>query len=121
MVAPGRVLIAPGGFHMTIGADRRIRLNHAPALHGVRPAADITLASVAAVSGRNATVAILTGMGRDGAEGSAKVERQGGTILVQDEASCVVYGMPKSARDATNHPHEFPLDRMAEALTRAVA
>ena len=120
-VAVGRVLIAPGGFHLTVGADHRVHLNEAPTLHGVRPAADITLASIASVYGGNATVAVLTGMGKDGADGAARVEGLGGTILVQDEASCVVYGMPKSAREHTRTPHEFPLDHMAEALIRAVA
>ncbi|MCC6388638.1 MAG: chemotaxis response regulator protein-glutamate methylesterase [Dehalococcoidia bacterium] len=120
-VAVGRVLIAPGGFHLTVGPDHRIHLNDAPTLHGVRPAADITLASIASVYGGNATVAVLTGMGRDGADGAARIEALGGTILVQDEASCVVYGMPKSTREHTRNPHEIPLDHMAEALIRAVA
>jgi len=120
-VAVGRVLIAPGGFHLTVGPDHRAHLNEAPALHGVRPAADITLASIAEVYGKNTTVAVLTGMGKDGAEGAARIERLGGTILVQDEASCVVFGMPKSARELTKNPHEIALDHMAEALIRAVA
>ena len=87
----------------------------------MRPAVDITLDSVAGVYGRNASVAILTGMGKDGADGAAKVEQAGGSIVVQDEATCVVYGMPKVARERTRNSTEVPLDKVADALVRSVA
>ena len=116
----GRVLVAPGDFHMTVAADRTIRLDQNPPMHGVRPAADITLQSVEGVFGKATTVAILTGMGKDGAEGSRRIEQCGGKVIVQDEMSCVVYGMPKAARDRTEHPQEARLDKIAEAIGHAV-
>ncbi len=120
LVAVGQVLVAPGDFHLIVGPDRRIRLDQGPTVHGVRPSVDITLQSVAAVYGKRASVAILTGMGRDGADGSVAVERSGGSIFTQDEPSCVVYGMPRVAKERTQHAVEAPLDRIAGLLARSV-
>lgn len=119
-VSAGCVLVAPGDHHVTIGRDRRVHLHQGPTLHGVRPAVDVTLDSVSQVYGRNASVAILTGMGKDGAEGAAKVERAGGHVIVQDEATCVVYGMPRVTKELTRRATELPLERIAEALARSV-
>ena len=116
----GRVLIAPGDYHLSITPDHRVHLEQSPSLHGVRPAADIALRSVAEVYGRRATVAILTGMGRYGAEGSAAVERTGGHIVIQDEATCVVYGMPRVTRELTTNAEERPIQGIARALTNLV-
>ncbi len=121
LVSAATVLVAPGEFHLTIGTNRRVHLDKRPSLHGVRPAIDYTLDSVADVYGRSATIAILTGMGRDGADGAAKVESAGGTVIVQDEASSVIYGMPKVARERTQNSMEYPISEIAAALTRAVA
>lgn len=119
-IVSGRVLIAPGDFHMQVTRDRRVRLDQGPAVHGVRPSVDITLNSVAEIYGGNAAVAILTGMGRDGADGAARVEQAGGKVITQDEATCVVYGMPRVTKERTQNPQEFALDRIADALTRAL-
>ena len=118
-ITTGRVLIAPGDFHLIVGPDRRVTLDKGPTVHGVRPSVDITLQSVAAVYGRRTSVAILTGMGRDGADGSAAVEHAGGSIFTQDEASCVVYGMPRVTKERTQHAIEAPIDRIAALLTRS--
>lgn len=120
IVAAGRVLIAPGDFHMRVGRDRRVHLDQAPSLHGVRPSVDITLDSVTEVYGRNATVAILTGMGRDGADGAARLEEAGGHVITQDEATCVVYGMPRVARERTKNATEAPIGQVAALLVSAV-
>ncbi len=120
-VLQGRVLVAPGNFHLEVDADHRVRLNQGPTLHGVRPSVDISLRSVAPVYGKHLTVAILTGMGRDGAEGAALAERGGATIVVQDEPTCVVYGMPRVARELTRTAQELPLERIAGAVSMAVA
>ena len=120
IVAAGRVLVAPGDYHLTITRDHRVHLEQGPSMHGVRPAADIALKSVAEVYGRQASVAILTGMGRDGAEGAAAVERAGGHIVVQDEATCVVYGMPRVTRELTSNADERPIQEIARALTNLV-
>jgi two-component system chemotaxis response regulator CheB len=117
-ILTGRVLVAPGNFHLEIGSDKRVHLQQEPPLHGVRPAIDISLRSASRVFGARLTVAIMTGMGRDGAEGAAEAERAGASVVVQDEASCIVYGMPRVARELTAHPFEAPLNRLAEAITR---
>lgn len=120
LVVAGRVLVAPGDFHMVVTRDRRIHLHKDPALHGVRPSLDVTLNSLPEAYGANVAVAILTGMGKDGAEGAARVEQAGGKVITQDEATCVVYGMPRVAKEKTQHATELPLERIADALSRAL-
>ena len=120
LLLQGHAYIAPGDFHLRIGPDRRIHLDQAPSLHGVRPAVDITLASVAEVFGRAASVAILTGMGKDGAEGAAKIEEAGGRVFVQDEATSVVYGMPRVALERTKHATQLPVEKIGAALAATV-
>jgi two-component system, chemotaxis family, protein-glutamate methylesterase/glutaminase len=119
-IVAGTVLVAPGDFHLTVGGDRHIHLNQAPTVHGVRPAVDVTLNSVASVYGNRATVAILTGMGRDGGAGCALVEQAGGHIIVQDEMTCTVWGMPRVAKELTKSAEELPIDRIAAAIARSV-
>jgi two-component system chemotaxis response regulator CheB len=119
VIARGGVLVAPGDFHLAVTPERRVRLHQAPPMHGVRPAIDLTLESVAQVYGRDSTVAILTGMGKDGAAGAAIVEQAGGRVFVQDEATSVVWGMPRVAAQLTRHARELPIDRIADALTAA--
>jgi len=119
VVSPGRVLVAPGGFHMVVGDDRRVHLNESPSVHGVRPSVDVTLDSVTAVYGRNAAAAILTGMGRDGAEAAARLAEAGGHVFIQDEATCLIYGMPRVTKELTRRAVEAPLDQIAGLLARA--
>jgi len=121
IVSAGTVLVAPGNYHLDVTREHRVKLHQAATVHGVRPSVDVTLQSIAAVYGANAVVAVLTGMGRDGADGSARVEQQGGSVIVQDEATCVVYGMPRAARESTRSAVEVPLDQVARAAARAVA
>ncbi len=120
-VVAGRVLVAPGDFHMRVGRDRRVHLDQAPSIHGVRPSVDITLDSVTTVYGRRASVAILTGMGKDGAEGAARLEQAGGTVITQDEATSVIYGMPRVARERTSRSIEGPIGAIADLLVRTLA
>lgn len=120
LLAEGRVLVAPGDFHLDVTPDRRVHLHQSPAMHGVRPAIDVTLESVARVYGRRATVAILTGMGKDGAAGAAIVEQAGGRVFVQDEATSVVWGMPRVTLTLTQRATELPIERIADAITAAV-
>lgn len=103
VIRGGRVYIAPGDFHMVVevkGTDKVIRLNKNPPENFCRPAVDPMLRSIAAAWGKRVLVAILTGMGSDGAKGGQAVVQAGGTVIAQDEATSVVWGMPGAAANA---------------------
>ena len=95
-IQKGTVYLAPGGLHMVINHNR-IQLLDTPKVHSVRPAIDPMFESAIETYGKNILAVILTGMGKDGAEGCVAVKNAGGHVIAQDEESCVVYGMPKSA------------------------
>ncbi|MTV41824.1 protein-glutamate methylesterase/protein-glutamine glutaminase [Duganella radicis] len=104
-VLPGRALIAPGGRHLVVqrsGAQYRVEIKDAPPVNRHRPSVDVLFRSLAHCAGRNALGVIMTGMGDDGARGLREMRDAGAHTIAQDEASCVVYGMPKEAvkRDA---------------------
>ena len=122
-VRPGLALIAPGDYHMMIFWDSgryRVALNQSPAVHYTRPAVDMLFNSAAACSGRHATVALLTGMGSDGAQGMKKLHAVGAETFAQDEATCVVYGMPRAAVELGAADQVLPLDKIPDALVRSV-
>lgn len=101
-ILPSQVIIAKGGLHMSVKGNRkspRILLDEGPTRHGVRPCADIMMKSVAEIFGGDSIALVLTGMGSDGTEGASAIKRAGGTVLAQDEGSCVIYGMPRSVID----------------------
>lgn len=119
-VAPGLVLVAPGGYHMTVDAQGRILLDQEPPLHGVRPAVDRTLASVVPLW-RNRTVGvILTGMGYDGAQGIRALKREGGRTIAEDASTCVVYGMPRVIVEMGLADEILPVQNIAAAVVRLV-
>jgi two-component system, chemotaxis family, protein-glutamate methylesterase/glutaminase len=114
---PGRVYVAPGGVHLTVGANRRLELHDLPAsLH--RPSADQLFQSVAQF-GASGIGVILTGMGDDGAAGLLAMRRSGAQTFGQDEASCAVFGMPKAAHRLGAVVTLLPLDQLADAVQRA--
>lgn len=118
-VSPGRVLIAPGNFHMELvrsGAYYYAKLHQEPQIHGVRPAADILLRSVAKVAGGNAIGVILTGMGKDGAQGILEMHQAGAITIAQDEESCVVFGMPREAIALGGVDQVRPLSEIANEI-----
>lgn len=97
LVTPGNIYVAPGDYHMCVqleGASQTIRLNQEPPVNYCRPAADPMLASLAQCYGKQLLAVVLTGMGMDGREGARAVREAGGYVLVQDEESSVVWGMP---------------------------
>lgn len=99
-VTNGQVLVAPGNYHMVLkrsGARYYVQVKDGPLIHYQRPAVDVTFKSVARYAGANAIGIILTGMGKDGAAGMMEMKEAGGVTIGQDEASSVVYGMPKEA------------------------
>jgi two-component system chemotaxis response regulator CheB len=116
----GRALIAPGGFHSVINDLGQVALNQNPPVHGVRPAIDVTLASIAKKYGSSVISVILTGMGSDGTNGSGLVHQAGGYVIAEDESSCVVWGMPRSVFEAGYAKKVVPLDQIAEAITQVV-
>lgn len=115
----GRVLIAPGDFHMLIEDGGKIQLNQGPHVLGVRPAADITMKSAAAKYGPSVIGVVLTGMGIDGTEGASHIKSAGGTVLAQDEATSAVYGMPMSVAKAGYADQVLPINKIADAIVEA--
>lgn len=123
-VVPGRVLIAPGNYHMEIqrsGAFYHVKLHQGPALHSVRPAADYLMKSVAKYVGKNALGVVLTGMGKDGAEGLLEMKNAGAYTVAQNEETCVVYGMPAAAVALGAADKVLPLDKIAGDLIQQVS
>ncbi|MBD8873614.1 chemotaxis-specific protein-glutamate methyltransferase CheB [Rhodanobacter sp. DHB23] len=117
---PGQVYLAPDDFHLTVGEHRRLRLETTPPLHGLRPAVDLLFHSIARHCGPNAVGILLTGMGKDGAQGLLAMHGSGATTLVQDKATSVVYGMPGEAVALGAASQVLPLERIGEALQRIV-
>ncbi len=111
-VTNGKVLIAPGNFHMMLkrsGARYYVEVKNGPLVHYQRPAVDILFKSVARYAGANAIGILLTGMGKDGAAGMLEMKEAGAVTIAQDEASCIVFGMPKEAIaiGAVDHVHHI--------------
>lgn len=96
---PGTVLIAPGDKHLEFDERGFCVLTDGPMVNGCRPAADVTMMSAAKVYERRSLAVVMTGMGKDGAAGALAIKRVGGKTLAQDQATSVIYGMPKAAID----------------------
>lgn len=123
-VLPGHALVAPGGYHMTLvrsGARYSVKINQDPPMNRHRPSVDVMFDSVAQVAGGNAVGVILTGMGNDGAKGMAAMHQAGAYTIAQDEASCVVFGMPKEAIKAGGVDKVLPLPDIAAAMLARVS
>jgi two-component system chemotaxis response regulator CheB len=121
-VKPGQVLIAPGGRQMTLqqvnGEVKVVIADGNPALH-YKPCADITFASAASIYGSKTLALVLTGMGADGREGARSLKQQGATVWSQDEASCVIYGMPMAVAEAGLSDQVLSLRDIGPALVQA--
>jgi two-component system chemotaxis response regulator CheB len=120
-VMPGRALIAPGGRHMLVqrnGAYYQANVIDGPVVNRHRPSVDVLFRSVAQQAGRNVLGIIMTGMGDDGARGMKEMHDAGARTLAQDEATCVVYGMPKEAVKLGAVDQIIPLTEVAREILR---
>jgi len=120
-VVPGRALLAPGNQHMRVERDANgyyVSLADGALVSRHRPSVDVLFRSVAARAGANASGALLTGMGNDGAEGLLAMRQAGAMTLAQDEATSIVFGMPREAILRGAAEHVLPLDEIASALTQ---
>jgi two-component system chemotaxis response regulator CheB len=118
-VRPGRVLIAPGGYHMLLrrsGAEYFVEVKLGPEVFHQRPSVEVMFNSVAKYAGANAVGAILTGMGADGARGLLAMREAGAATIAQDEQTCVVFGMPMEAIRCGAAQKVVPLPRVASTL-----
>ncbi|NVM57245.1 MAG: chemotaxis response regulator protein-glutamate methylesterase [Desulfobacterales bacterium] len=118
-VLPGHALIAPGNYHMLLkrsGARYYVSVKTGPLVRHQRPSVDILFDSSAEYAGPNAVGVILTGMGSDGAQGLLKMRQAGARTVGQDEASCVVYGMPNEAAKIGAVEKVAPLGRIAQEI-----
>ena len=113
---PGEVILAPGEHHMSVDARKRLTLTEELPVRGHRPSATHLFRSVARVYGAHALGVILTGMGDDGADGLVDLRRAGGWVIGQDEATCVVYGMPREAAARGAVSEVLPLPEIAGAI-----
>jgi two-component system, chemotaxis family, protein-glutamate methylesterase/glutaminase len=123
-VSPGRAFVAPGGVHMLVrraGAAYRIELRDGPPVCYQRPSVDVLFASVAEAAGNKAVGVLLTGMGSDGAQGLLRMKKAGARTIVQDEESCVVFGMPREAIRLGAADQQAPLSSIPAAILSAVS
>lgn len=112
----GQVLFAPGDQHLEIESVGRLRLLDSPPVNGCRPSVDVTMCSAARVMGPRTTGVVMTGMGRDGAEGLKAIRHAGGRTIAQDERSCVVFGMPRAAIELGAVDRVVPLEAIPAAI-----
>ena len=120
MLLTGQVLLAPGGFHLTLDENEQVALNQKPAVHGVRPAVDVTLNSLIQRFGTHVVAVILTGMGNDGTHGASLLHSSGGYVIAEHESTCVVWGMPRSVVEAGAANAVLPRPQIARAIERAI-
>ncbi len=123
VLAPGLAFVAPGGKHLVIqanGARWVARVKDGPKVHHQRPAVDVTFQSLARCAGRNVVAALLTGMGADGAKGMLALKDAGAHTIAQDEATSVVWGMPREAVKLDATCAVLPLEDIADGLLQAI-
>lgn len=122
-ITEGRVLIAPGGQHMTIIKDGKgycVKCFQGEKISGHCPSVDVLFNSVAQVMLENSIGIILTGMGQDGAKGLLSMRKNGARTIGQDEQSCVVYGMPRVAFEIGAVEKQVPLDKIVDTILKII-
>lgn len=123
LLKPGHIFIAPGGMQMYFegsSSNARLRIRPTDARLQFAPSVDVSFGSASKIFNGNILAIILTGMGSDGTEGCRLIKAKGGKIWAQNEASCVVYGMPMSVTKAGLSEREFPIEQFAKEITREI-
>jgi two-component system chemotaxis response regulator CheB len=123
-LVPGLALVAPGNYHMMLqwaGDGYRVRVSDGPMVWHQRPAVDVLFKSAVDITGQYAVAGVLTGMGKDGAEGLLKLRERGAMTFAQDEDSSVVYGMPRAAWENGGAQKQVSLEQVAAHIIHAVA
>ncbi len=123
IISPGKALIAPGNYHMTLrrsGAQYLVDVRSGPLVGRHRPSVNVLFKSVAKFAGKNAVGVLLTGMGADGAEGLRVMKDQGAETIAEDESTCVVYGMPREAVKLGAANHVTPLNKITDKVLALV-
>ncbi|ALM75346.1 protein-glutamate methylesterase/protein-glutamine glutaminase [Thermococcus barophilus] len=123
VVEEGNAYVAPGDYHMEVvlrNGKPVITLNKKPKIHGVRPAADPMMITAAQVFGRKTVGVVMTGMGRDGAQGIVEIKKRGGITIAQDKNTSIIFGMPKAAIETGMVDYVVPLDKIADTIVEAV-
>lgn len=120
VIEKNTIYIAQGGYHMTVGDGKRIKLNEEPAIWGVRPAVDKLFESAVKIYKGNLVSAILTGMGRDGATGCELVKDAGGVTISEDQSTCTIYGMPKAAYETGKIDLVLPLQEIGNNINKII-
>ena len=113
---PGCAYVAAGGEHLFLDTKHSLKTNMEPPMHGVRPAADILFNSAAKLHKEKVIGVVLTGMGRDGAQGAMEIKNNGGVVLGEAESTCTVYGMPKAAKQLDAVDGEYPIQEIAHVI-----
>jgi two-component system, chemotaxis family, protein-glutamate methylesterase/glutaminase len=122
-LSPGHAWIAPGDFHMTVkkaGVGRRLELNQELPENSCRPSVDVLFRSVAEVYGAETLGVVMTGMGSDGVIGAQRIRQRGGEVIIQDEASSVVWGMPGLVQASGQADAVYPLNQLGQEIARRV-
>jgi two-component system chemotaxis response regulator CheB len=123
-VRPGRILIAPGGMHLTVrrqGAAVQAHLTEDPPENFCRPAVDVLFRSASSLFGDRLLAVVLTGMGRDGEKGATLIRSSGGDVFVQDEATSVVWGMPGAVAMSGQADRVLPLARIGQEIAATLS
>jgi two-component system chemotaxis response regulator CheB len=121
-VEPGRIYVTPGDFHLEVTrykGELLINLSQAPHENSCRPSADFMFRSLASIYGPRLLGIVMTGMGQDGRKGAEHIRSMGGTVVAQDEASSLVWGMPRAVVTANLHHAVVPLSEISRVINEA--
>jgi two-component system chemotaxis response regulator CheB len=120
LICPGTFYMCPGTHHLRVSPSGRVTLDDGPRVSGYRPCADMTMETLASFAGPMGTAVVLTGMGSDGARGATAIKAAGGHVIVQDEATSVIFGMPAEVIRCGAADQVLPLEQIYPALAKRV-